>query len=556
MNKIILLDKDMDPAFVRSQFDEILVREITSLIEIDSDTALLTYNLATISTIIIAVEREREIRNAKDSPPKRFTINTLINELIELGLPKDDVLLKSIDSVIAQGYLTQNFRDELKAEVSAYTIIGFIDKMFPGMPGIHLVAFVLQMSDEVLSERKTLEDAKNSFAQTLKKSGVAVTREKAEKKARELDQDSSESRHMKEVALKLKEANIKRLAQQRLREKLQLSKKGGRPSFHFDGGSRLDKVRITSVFGQEPSDEESEAEKKIKEESERQSEIKAAEQIEEEQERQIKEAEYAAKELEKRAADLAAKEQALKDAEIAALRLEQQQAELRAKEAEMAAREAELRLLEEKLKAAAQKEAMEEQAAAEREALKREEQVSSQAEIDEKISRQQEDTRQKEDQKLKESDAAEHKNAPDDIESRIAAFEAELTVPCPVCRNGIVKKEKTETGREYFICSDRSCRFVSWSQPYHFPCPVCKNSFLVEFQDPSGGKGLKCPRASCSFSQNHLTDPALAQNMVPPQPPVYSQQQPGYNPSPQQPPPPGVAPPKKKRLVRRIKRTS
>jgi len=587
MNKVILSDKEMDPAFVRSQFDEILVREITSLIEIDSDIALLTYNLSTISTIIIAVEQERAIRNAKGFPPKRFTFNTLIVELIELGLSKDDTLLKSVESVITQGYLTQNSQRELKAEVSAYTIVGFLDKMFPGMEGIQLIAFVMQMIDEVLSERKSLDDAKDSFSQALKKSGVTVTREKAEKKAKELALDASESRHTKDMALKLKEANIKRLAQQRLRQNLKLSKAGGKPSFHFDGGSQLDKVRVTSVFNQGPSIEEIEAKKREKADAERQyrDALLQAAQIEE-QERKIKEAEASQRELERKTAEIAAREQAIRDGEMAALRLEQQQAELRAKEAEMAAREAELKLREEQLKAVAQKDAIEKAASekyrvekieAEKAALGMAEKDRLDAERDALNYNREYAAKEEREQREKDIPTVRVQSTLDDIASRIAAFEAELTIPCPLCNSGVIKKERTENGKEYFICSDRSCRFVSWSQPYHFPCPLCKNSFLVDFQTSSGARGLKCPRASCSFSQNNLSDPSPNDRNLAPQvgsvqpsaygdppavyppiqPPGYPTTQPGYaQPTnyPQQ--TSDGAPPKKKRLVRRVKRTS
>ncbi|MBF0302071.1 MAG: hypothetical protein HQK73_03450, partial [Desulfamplus sp.] len=512
MNKIILSDKEeMDPALIRLQFDEILVREVTSLIEIDSDIAMLTYNLSTISTIIIAVEREREIRITPNVPSERFTFDSLVNELVDLGLYKDDDMLKSVRSVLEQGYLSQNSKGELKAEASAYTIVGFLDKMFPGMQGIQLIAFVMQMIDEVLTERKTLEYAMNSFAMTLKNSGVAVTREKAEKKAQELALDNSASSKMREVALKLKEANIKRLAQQRFKQKLALNKAGGKPSFHFDGGSQLDKVKITSVFEQGPSEEEIEAEKKTKEEAQKREREEAERQYQEailkaaqieEQKRRLKEAEEASvRELERKAAELAAKEQALRDAEIAALKLEQQQAELRAKEAQMAAREAELKLREEQLKSAAIRE----------EQLK----ANAQKEAENKNIADKQD-KVAETKNISDDDIESRiSGISDDIESRIAAFEAELTIPCPLCKNGIIKKEKTETGKDYFICSDKSCRFVSWSQPYPFQCPLCKNSFLVEFQNPDGTKGLKCPRASCSFSQNHLGDPAIAYNPPP-----------------------------------------
>ena len=95
----------------------------------------------------------------------------------------------------------------------------------------------------------------------------------------------------------------------------------------------------------------------------------------------------------------------------------------------------------------------------------------------------------------------------DDIESRIAAFEAELAMPCPVCSKGKVISEKTSAGKEYYTCSDKDCRFVSWDKPYPFPCPQCKNPYLVEFELPSGEKGLKCPRAGCTYTQDNLLDP-------------------------------------------------
>lgn len=593
MSKIILSDREMEPAFVRMQFDEILVTEITSLIEIDSDIAMLTYNLSTISAIIIAVEREREIRTSTpDMPLTRFTFDSLVDELVDLGLYKDDDMLKSVKSVVDQGYLTQDSQGYLKAEASAYTIVGFLDKMFPGMQGIQLIAFVMQMIDEVLTERKSLEDAMNSFAMTLKKSGVSVTREKAEKKAQELALDNSASSQTREVALRLKEGNIKRLAQQRFKEKLALNKAAGKPSFHFDGGSRLDKVKITSVFDKRPSDEAVESEKRAQEESEKRAKEEAERQYQDallkaaqikEQERKLKEAEeLAAKELERKAAELAAKEKAIREAEIAALKFEQQQAELRAKEAEMAAREAELKLREEQLKAAAIRE---EQAKAEAEKIAELERraLSGQQEEDEKHIAEHK-RRVSEEKNLSEADIESRiSGISDDIASRIAAFEAELSTPCPLCKKGTIKKEKTETGKDYFICSDKSCRFVSWSQPYPFQCPLCRNPFLVDFEKSDGTKGLKCPRASCSFSQNHLGDPALAYNQ--PQPPQsgYPNPAPPYSystdsfhqqgyPTSQQPPantpnaaaPPAYAgeppqvqgsePPKKKRLVRRIKR--
>ena len=526
VEKIVLDENEMSPAYVKSQFDEILAREITALIEIDSDTALLTYNLSTISAIQVAVERDREIKGAKGFPPERYTIESLSEELEEIGLTHDDTLTASLEKIIEQGYLAQDKLGELKAGVSAYTIVGFLDRMFPGMQGIQLVAFVLQMTDEVLSKRKSLEDAKKSFAQTLKKSGVAVTRENAEKKAKEIAEKKSDGQ-VKAVARKLKADNAKRLALLRFREKMQLSKESGKPTFHFDGGSRIDKVKIRSLFDDGPSREELEAREKarkadeerqrIQEEAERAAELEA-------QQRTLRDAEEAAKALERKAAELAEKEQELESAKMAAIKLEQAEAELKTKLAEMALKEAELRVKEEQLKAEAKAKALEDE--------QRERQL-----------KEEEEARQKEEKEMRLATEEPPEKSPainpDDIEARIAAFESELAMPCPICQTGKVKHETTDTGKQYYVCSNSACRFVSWAKPYHFPCPQCQNSFLVEFEVSPTEKGLKCPRASCTFRQNDLTDPAAKVVQKADSNAASSTE--------------GV-PKKKKRLVRRVKR--
>lgn len=540
MEKIVLEENELSPAYVKNQLDEILAREVTSLIEIDSEAALLTYNLSTISAIQVAVEREREIKVAKGFPPERYTIDSLCEELEALGLTRDETLSLSLTKILDQGYLSKNKLGELKAEVSAYTIVGFLDRMFPGMQGIQLVAFVLQMTDEVLSKRKSLEDAKSSFAQTLKKSGVSVTRETAEKKAKEIAEKKSDGQ-IKAVARQLKEDNVKRLALLRFKER-QHSKDGGKPAFHFDGGSRIDKVKITSIFDKGPSKEELEAEQREKEaEDERlriEEQRRAAEL--EAQQLKLKEAEEAAEALERKAAELAQKEQELESAKLAAVKLEQAEAELKAKQAEMAMKEAELRLKEQQLKAEAEakERALEEERLAHE--LKAREEQDREAE-----------KKAEEEKRLAEhvdpplEDASNTSTTPqlaldpDDIEARIAAFESELATPCPICHTGKVKSETTDAGKRYFICSDSACRFVSWSQPYHFPCPQCKNPFLVEFQASPTEKGLKCPRASCTFSQNDLMDPAVKAAQ-------QAERQGGTSGD--------EVPKKKKRLVRRVKR--
>ncbi len=460
-----------DPFYVRKQIDEILAQEITSFIDIDSDAALGAYNLATLTCIVIAVEREREIKNFPDFPPERYTREAFIEELTEIGLNGIDELEHTLDSVMGMGYIHLTEKAELHAEASAYTMAGFLDTMFPGMPGMNLIAFVLQMNDEVNSGRKSMELAKTSFAQTLKSRGVAVTREKAEARGTELATPrptpaaAPQSPESRAVSRKLKENAAKRIATLRKRS-------AAKPGLYSSDGSMSKRSTVKDIFSAGPSPEELAAERAALEAAEQEkhdAELRARDLVE--REARVREAEERAKELEVR-------EQRLKEAQEAAGKAEQKARELAEQEsASIAAREAELKAMEAKL-------------AAEKERILLEKEAAAQAALEKAA--QEEETPEPE----------------EDIESQIAAFEAKLAMPCPLCNQGKIVSETTPKDKTYYSCSNKECRFVSWDKPYHFECPLCKNPFLTEMETPTGEKGLKCPRAACSYTQKNLLDPA------------------------------------------------
>ncbi len=94
------------------------------------------------------------------------------------------------------------------------------------------------------------------------------------------------------------------------------------------------------------------------------------------------------------------------------------------------------------------------------------------------------------------------------VQRRIAAFENDLAMHCPICRTGRIQAAVTPKGKTYYACSRPGCNFISWGKPYHYPCPVCRNPFLVEVPVRSQGAGLKCPRATCTYRQDHLNAPS------------------------------------------------
>ena len=462
--------KDLDPTFVRDQLDAILAQEITALLDVGSSAAMMSFNLVSISCVTLIIEREREIKQFADSPPERYTKDSFVDELMDIGLEKDDMLEKSVDAVLNTGYISTDSNGELKAEMPAFMMVGFLDNMFPGMPGMNLVAFILQMNDEVNSGRKSLDLAKDSFKSTLKSRGVSVSKDTAQEQAKEMvsGKISAPPAQSKEISQKLKKANLGRLS--KLVSKRKKTSSGSSEQF-----------KIKDVFDKGPTKEEIEAEKakiqKAEKEAKKTAELAKELALKDEK---IQEAQEAAKLAAQKLEEIQEREKQLQKAQEEAQIATQKASQLEEREAQMAQKEAQLKVLEEKLK-------LEEEEKAQREESARQKQI----EDDKKEKTSQDD---------------------DDIEAQIAALESSLTMPCPMCKEGEIVSKTTEKGKEFFSCTKPDCRFVSWDKPYHFECPLCKNSFLIETTAPDGGKGLKCPRASCSYAQNNLFDPK--QNMV------------------------------------------
>ncbi|MGV8057684.1 MAG: hypothetical protein AB2L12_06650 [Smithellaceae bacterium] len=89
----------------------------------------------------------------------------------------------------------------------------------------------------------------------------------------------------------------------------------------------------------------------------------------------------------------------------------------------------------------------------------------------------------------------------DEIANKIAAFEKQLALVCPICKTGILQEKTTAAGKVFYACEAKNCNFISWGKPHNIPCTRCKNPFLVEVKDAAGQTILRCPRATCQHRQ-------------------------------------------------------
>lgn len=480
---------------VKNQLDAILSKHFKKLDQINILEEKIAFCMSSVAALHLAAEREGELEDSQDKGKERYTRKTFIQDLTELGLEIDDELMVTFESLLEQGYVTIDPEGYYYADQTAMTLVENFNRMFPGMPGMNLVAYIIQTLDEIVSGRKDYEKGIAQFDQALQSRGrplsfiyLRTEKKNAKERAEERKKKQEEikaSRKASDVLRKkysVKIADLRKTTIQQRKEPSVLTKRA------IDA----DEISVKEI-----------SPRKVQEQKER-----------EEQER-----------LERERIEKERMEQELLELK----RLEEERLEAERKEQERLAEEAR-RMEEERL----------EQERLELERLEKErleaERLEAERKEQERLEAERLEAERLEQERIEKEMA---------IEAQIAAFEQEMAPPCPVCHHGKVISDKTETEKIFFKCTNQGCKFISWSKPYNFTCPVCGNLYLTEFMHPSGVPGLKCPRASCSYSQDSIYNPAPATGVHPPAHPGTGQQVPGAVPSP---------PPKKKRLVRRRKK--
>ncbi len=74
-----------------------------------------------------------------------------------------------------------------------------------------------------------------------------------------------------------------------------------------------------------------------------------------------------------------------------------------------------------------------------------------------------------------------------------------LKMLCPLCGEGKITQKRTPVGKNLYICPESDCEFMAWAKPYCIPCQVCDSPYLVEKKSRDGTIDLRCPKAGCDY---------------------------------------------------------
>ena len=168
---------------MRKEFEDALRKHVRRLAGINHEFSniLMSLELLTLSCTVLIVDREKELHVNKEDPPKRYTENSLMHALGELGLDDLKKVRLTLQVLLQKKYIIES-KEGLAAAEPAIRLSIFFDTIFPNMPGLNLIVYFNQIGDEVLSNRKTMELALAQLNRTLQIQGVSLIKKASKKK--------------------------------------------------------------------------------------------------------------------------------------------------------------------------------------------------------------------------------------------------------------------------------------------------------------------------------------------------------------------------------------
>jgi hypothetical protein len=473
----------MEPGLVSEKdhvinlFDEILFKHLERLIGSRYGVGELSMNSVTLTLIMLLVERENEIESFPSDNIDRYKKETLIIDFGELGFDAFSDVNIVVGEMIRKDYI-HIVDGKLIPQKPTISMARLIDLVFPKMPGMNLVAYFVQIMDEVRSERKDLYSAANQFDQVLQMQSVPLkkeTKQSAILTTPGRSADSEKNGKSTTILGRKSSDNFPDHSKDFFTEPKVLS------SDVYKGKIKIKKVDFGKPdFKNIEPDGKLSGEPKHNRDEESKKQIKSSETEPHDDDQSTdsgtkmitssEESENAFFDEQNPRMDTSITGTAILDSAVSD---EETLQELKPTELD------------------------------ERIVDQNKDDLSTAASIQvNNIDIKEADENDSEDRQEKEYSSIND----DDIKQRITAFEEDLALECPICKQSKVMMEHTVMGKPYYRCSNKDCSFISWGKPHHILCPKCSNPFLIEASNKAGKTVLKCPRATCRYWKKALLD--------------------------------------------------
>lgn len=489
-------DKVSEKNDVLNLFDEILFKHLERLIGSRYGVGELSMNSATISLIMLIMERENEIESFPSDEIDRYENETLISDFEELGFDPAQDMNIVVEEMIRKGYIHID-DDKFIPQKPTISMARLIDLVFPKMPGMNLVAYFVQTMDEVKSKRKDLESATSQFDQVLQMQSVPLKKgQKQSEPSKVSAQHADKSSNIYNLDKSLQN-DQKVSPEKKLETPIIFGRKSSDNLLDHSRGSSTEpkvlssedykgKVEIRKVDFGKPGLKEVEPDKKLSDERKHIEDEAPSTQVKLAETQPHDDAESISSDTK---VITSSKEPAntLSDGQSPSV-------DAVATRAAMLDSASSNEDVSHDLKSTEQDKSIFDP---NKDDLSKVTLIQDNNKIVKETDNDDPETDyEKEDSFIND----------DDIDNSIMAFEEDLALECPICKHSKVTVENTATGKSYYKCSNKECNFISWGKPHHIPCPKCNNPFLIEASNKAGKTILKCPRATCRYWKKALLD--------------------------------------------------
>lgn len=467
-------EEKLSESRIRHVLDQTLVQHIEELIGSSYGIGALPINTITVPCLVLLAERESEIENSPSDPPERYTRETFLKALADVGLEADEETEAVIKKMIEKGYMEVDPGGMLSAKRPTTSMVQLLDRLYPGMPGMNLVAYIMQTVDEVMSDRRDLATAASHLDETLRMQGVRICREKSQPRGDGVGEQDQQSPGVQ----RLEVSEIFRDRSPEAEAKTARALPSDARVLSADEASS--RFRVRELFSSQTNHSHGNTTEPGVESLSEPSEPFEGEEVLEDDDivthHDLNEPKPPSEEASWTPSDMP----------------------------QGSGRQVPQPLTNESFNTDLPQDTGPRtqgglsdtgQGAGDRVGAIPPSRDSGQgvsipcepeAEVEGAMAFEQ---------------TPQAVTTDDLVAQRIASFEETLAMACPLCRTGRVQSQQTVKGKSFHVCSNKNCVFVSWGKPYHIPCPRCANPFLVESNDRAGETILRCPRATCHYRQ-------------------------------------------------------
>lgn len=163
---------------LKLQFEQIFVKHYERLTNSQQTVSGLPFTLENIVCFILFGGRELDIEDIYGDVSERYSMETFMADAREAGIKEDEHLQKAISAFVAQKLLHLQPDGHFYSYQATRETARILNRIYPKMQGLSLLAYIGQTIEEVESGRINVESAVSRFDQTLQKQGVPLPKPK------------------------------------------------------------------------------------------------------------------------------------------------------------------------------------------------------------------------------------------------------------------------------------------------------------------------------------------------------------------------------------------